>query len=119
MSKPKAIDLDEILDESGDRIVRKPDSHATGPSDSSDSAADLGDLASDANTDRNFTGERASLDLDVEADADLGADRIAEAEDVGLGGGLDQAEEAQLGITDEEIEAAVREKLGLESRNPK
>ena len=24
MSKPKAIDLDSIIDESGDRIVRKP-----------------------------------------------------------------------------------------------
>ena len=119
MSKPRNIDLDSILDESGDRVVRKPDSHATGPSDSSDSAADLGDLASDANTDRNFTGERASLDTDIEPDADLGADRIADAEDVGLGGGLDQAEEAQLGVTDEEIEAAVREKLGLESRHPK
>ncbi|MES1262958.1 MAG: hypothetical protein ABUL69_01300 [Peristeroidobacter soli] len=119
MSKPRAIDLDSIIDEAGDRIVRKPDSHATGPSDSSDSAADLGDLASDANTDRNFTGERASLDIDVEPDADLGADRIVDAEDVGLGGGLDQAEEAQLGVTDEEIEAAVREKLGLETRHPK
>ena len=119
MSKPKAIDLDAIIDEAGDRIIRKPDSHANGPSDSSDSAADLGDLASDANTDRNFTGERASLEADVETDADLGADRIADAEDVGLGGGLDQAEEAQLGVTDEEIEAAVREKLGLESRHPK
>jgi hypothetical protein len=119
MNNPRTIDLDAIIDETGDRVVRKPDSHATGPSDSSDSAADLGDLASDANTDRNGTGERASLEADIETDADLGADRIAEAEDVGLGGGLDQAEEAQLGVTDEEIEAAVREKLGLESRHPR
>jgi hypothetical protein len=119
MNKPRSIDLDSILDESENGVVRKPDSHATGPSDSSDSGSDLGDLASDANTDRNFTGERASLETDIETDTDLGADRIADARDVGLGGGLDQAEEAQLGITDEEIEAAVREKLGLESRHPK
>ena len=38
------------------------------------------------------------------------------AEDAGLGGGLDQAEEAQLGITDEEIDAAVRKSLGLEPK---
>jgi hypothetical protein len=119
MNKPRNVDLDSIFEETESGVVRRPDSHATGPSDSSDSAADLGDLASDANTDRNGTGERASLDNDVETDADLGADRIADAQDVGLGGGLDQAEEAQLGITDEEIEAAVREKLGLESRRPK
>jgi len=31
-----------------------------------------------------------------------------------LGGGLDQAEEAQLGITDEEIESIVRSELGLD-----
>ena len=119
MNKPRSVDLDSILEETENGVVRRPDSHATGPSDSSDSASDLGDLASDANTDRNVTGERASLEIDIETDADLGADRIANAEDVGLGGGLDQAEEAQLGITDEEIEAAVREKLGLESRHPK
>jgi hypothetical protein len=34
---------------------------------------------------------------------DTGFDRVVGAEDAGLGGGLDQAEEAQLGITDEEL----------------
>jgi hypothetical protein len=29
-----------------------------------------------------------------------------------LGDGLDQAEEARFGVTDEEIDAAVRERLG-------
>ena len=47
-------------------------------------------------------------------DADLLPDRIVETEEAGLGGGLDQAEEAQLGITDEEIEAAVKRRLGLD-----
>jgi hypothetical protein len=37
-----------------------------------------------------------------------------EAADAGLGGGLDQAEEAQLGVTDDEIAAAVRKRLGLD-----
>jgi hypothetical protein len=46
--------------------------------------------------------------------SDIAADGIVDADEAGLGGGLDQAEEAQLGVTDEEIEAAVRERLGLE-----
>jgi hypothetical protein len=36
--------------------------------------------------------------------SDIRPNRIVRAEDAGLGGGLDQAEEAQLGVTDEEIE---------------
>ncbi len=65
----------------------------------------------DSTTDRNGTGERASLENDADADAqsDIAADGIVEAEEAGLGGGLDQAEEAQLGVTDEEIEDAVRD----------
>ncbi len=35
--------------------------------------------------------------------ADIAPDRIVSPEEAGLGGGLDQAEEAQLGITDEEL----------------
>jgi len=37
---------------------------------------------------------------------------VVVARDAGLGGGLDQAEEAQLGITDEDIEAALDDPLG-------
>ena len=40
---------------------------------------------------------------------EFGADRVASDRDVGLGGGLDQAEEAQLGITDEELKKRIRE----------
>jgi hypothetical protein len=86
------------------------DVRSIGPSDSSDSGSDvvgLGDL--DSTTDRYGTGERASVELDDEAelrpDADIEPDRVVEARQAGLGGGLDQAEEAQLGITDEEIDA--------------
>lgn len=35
---------------------------------------------------------------------DVGFDRVVGPEEAGLGDGLDQAEEAQLGITDEELE---------------
>jgi hypothetical protein len=86
------------------------DVRSIGPSDSSDSGSDVVGLGNlDSTTDRWGTGERASVELDDEGelrpDADIEPDRVVEARHAGLGGGLDQAEEAQLGITDEEIEA--------------
>lgn len=39
---------------------------------------------------------------------DTGFDRVVGPEEVGLGGGLDQAEEAQLGVTDEELAEMAR-----------
>jgi hypothetical protein len=86
------------------------DIRSIGPSDSSDSGSDMVGLANlDSTTDRQGTGERASVELEDEAelrpDADIEPDRVVEARHAGLGGGLDQAEEAQLGITDEEIDA--------------
>jgi hypothetical protein len=115
MTKPRTIDLDTLIDEAGNEVVADQDNHSPGPSDSSDAGADLIERESnDGTSDRNGTGERVSLESDVQPDADIGADRIVDAQDVGLGGGLDQAEEALLGVTDEEIEAAVRERLGLD-----
>jgi hypothetical protein len=86
------------------------DTKSIGPSDSSDSGSDLDGLPDlDDTSDRQATGSRASADLDEEAelrpDADIEPDRVIEARQAGLGGGLDEAEEAQLGITDEEIAA--------------
>jgi len=114
MTKPRIIDLDTIIDDAGNDVVTDQESPSAGPSDSSDAGADLANLETDDTSDRNGTGERVDLESDIQPDADLGADRIVSAEEVGLGGGLDQAEEAQLGVTDEEIEAAVRERLGLD-----
>jgi hypothetical protein len=50
----------------------------------------------------------------VKAGGDTGFDRIVGPEEAGLGGGLDQAEEAQLGITDEELA-----ELAKSGRKPK
>jgi hypothetical protein len=61
-----------------------------------------------SDTDAEYTGERANPGLDPHAElheAEYGVDRVVDAADAGLGGGLDEAEEAQLGITDEELEA--------------
>lgn len=111
MPKTKTVDLDSLLDESGNKFPKGRDIRSLGPSDSSDTGADmLGIGGLDSTTDRNGTGERASVenDADLETGADIGTDGIVSAQAAGLGGGLDQAEEAQLGITDEEMEAGVR-----------
>jgi DUF2934 family protein len=79
---------------------------------SSDAGASLGDLGLDSNTDRNGTGEHltAGKEPHVRIGADIAPDRIVGPEEAGLGGGLDQAEEAQLGITDEELARRLRRK---------
>ena len=62
----------------------------------------------DDNSDRYGTGEHmtAGKEPGVRANADRDTDRVVGAAEAGLGGGLDQAEEAQLGITDEEARKA-------------
>jgi hypothetical protein len=96
----------KIKEDSALDRVRKP--ARIGPSDTSDTIADRpGELLSD--TDAEYTGERANPGLDPHADlheAEYGVDRVVDASLAGLGGGLDEAEEAQLGVTDEELEAA-------------
>lgn len=113
LRRPAPIDTlpDELPDEPARDQIRPPGSDvgSVGPSDSSDSGSDVVGLGNlDSTTDRYGTGERASVELDSEdelrPDADIEPDRVVEARQAGLGGGLDQAEEAQLGITDEEID---------------
>ena len=50
-------------------------------------------------------------DPELRSDADIDFDRIVGSEEAGLGGGLDQAEEAQWDITDEDIEELFRRRL--------
>jgi len=73
---------------------------------SADSGQSIGDLGMDSDSDSVGTGEHltAGKEPAIEVNGDRGFDRVVAAEEAGLGGGLDQAEEAQLGITDEEIE---------------
>ena len=73
-----------------------------GPSDSSDSSADRPNQSTD--TDDGGTGERASVGSARPPRPEIGTDRVAQDREVGLGGGLDQAEEGQLGVTDEELQ---------------
>jgi hypothetical protein len=81
-----------------------------GKDDIADSGASVGDLHMDETSDRGGTGTRMSADLEPRGgDAfDIDTDRIVDAEGAGLGGGLDEAEEAQLGITNEDLDEALR-----------
>ena len=72
-----------------------------GPSDSSDTFSDRPDKPA-TDSDAGGTGERTTVEQPPRA-KDVGPDRVARDREVGLGGGLDQAEEAQQGLTDEEI----------------
>jgi hypothetical protein len=71
-------------------------------SDTSDTISDRpNEPTTDSDDER--TGERSTVGMDGPPKPEIGADRVARDEEVGLGGGLDQAEEAQLGITDEDL----------------
>lgn len=74
------------------------DVRALGPSDSSDTGADMaGQGPLDDTSDRNHTGERMGAGNErVRADHDIGTDRVVGPEEAGLGSGLDEAEEARL-----------------------
>jgi hypothetical protein len=91
----------------GDEVLKGHDVRSLGPSDSSDTGADMmGIEGLDNTSDRQGTGERTTVDTElIGENSDLKPNRIVRADEAGLGGGLDQAEEAQLGVTDEEIQA--------------
>jgi hypothetical protein len=117
MERRKSPDLDDLLDDVAE-VPKGHDIRSLGPSDSSDSGSDMVGVkgALDSTTDRHGTGERTTVgsEFEVETGADIAADRVVESDEAGLGGGLDQAEEAQLGITDEELDEFVRSELGLD-----
>jgi hypothetical protein len=81
------------------------DTQSLGPGDSSDSGSDMSgaNLAEDDVTEAELAGGEETADP-----SETGPDRIVGADEAGLGGGLDEAEEAQLGITDEDFDAALR-----------
>jgi hypothetical protein len=90
----------------GEEVLKGHDVRSLGPSDSSDTGADMmGIEGLDNTSDRQGTGERTTVDPElIGENVDIRPNRVVSADEVGLGDGLDQAEEAQLGVTDEEIE---------------
>ena len=88
-----------------DEMLKGRDIASLGPSDSSDTGADMMGLRGlDSTSDRQGTGERLDVEEVGDETEELALDRVVSSREAGLGGGLDQAEEAQLGITDEELE---------------
>jgi hypothetical protein len=84
-----ALSLDRLPDEDVEAEVEE------------DADADLNDEDSDRPAPRRRAAARRAANIRDDADADT--DSVVDAEGAGLGGGLDQAEESQLGLTDEEI----------------
>jgi hypothetical protein len=114
MAGPETVDIDALLDQSGNEVSKGHGIRTLGPSDSSDTGADMVGIGGLDNTsDRNGTGERVSVEQDADSDAvrDIATDSVVSASEAGLGLGLDQAEEAQLGVTDEEIARELGELL--------
>jgi hypothetical protein len=110
MATKSTLDPDNLPDDGGTKTPPGHDTRSLGPSDSSDSGSDvaggsadrqLGDLGLDSDTDRTGTGERMGVGKEPleREDPDIEPDRIVDAEEAGLGSGLDQAEEAQRGET--------------------
>lgn len=102
MAGPGLIDDDRVNLDRG----TNEDTEA-GRQDVADAGPSVGDLGMDDNSDRSGTGERgaAGKESRVPPAADRDADRVVGRGEAGLGGGLDQAEEARAGKTDEKIDA--------------
>jgi hypothetical protein len=77
-----------------------------------DAGKNIGDREMDDTSDAEGTGEHLTggPEPDVHANTDRGFDRVVDASEAGLGSGLDQAEEARLGVTDEELAARKRKR---------
>jgi hypothetical protein len=82
------------------------DVHSLGPGDSSDSGSDLAgrDVPEDEMTESEIAGGEEQAEA-----SDVVPDRVVDADEAGLGGGLDQAEEGRLGITDEDLDGAIED----------
>jgi hypothetical protein len=106
MAGPGLVDDDALNLDRGTNADSEAGSHNV-----ANAGASVGDLGMDDNSDRYGTGERltAGKEPGVRVNADRDTDRIVGSNEAGLGGGLDQAEEAQLGITDEDLSAAAGE----------
>jgi len=102
MAGPGLIDDDRVNLDRG----TNEDTEA-GRDDVADAGASIGDLGMDENSDRSGTGERYAADKEPSArpSGDRDTDRVVTPAEAGLGGGLDQAEEARTGKTDEKIDA--------------
>jgi hypothetical protein len=73
-------------------------------SDTSDTISDRPDEPT-TDSDAEGTGVRPTVGMAKPPKPETSTDRVVNDEEAGLGGGLDQAEEARLGVTDEGLRA--------------
>jgi hypothetical protein len=94
------LNPDNVPPDRAPRIPKGHDTRSLGPGDSSDSGSDLAGVrdVDEKETESELSGGESIADSD-----DVSPDRIVNAEEAGLGDGLDEAEEARYGITDEEL----------------
>lgn len=74
-----------------------------GPSDSSDTISDRPNEPT-TDSDATGTGNAPTVGKVREPRPETSTDRVVREREAGLGGGLDQAEEAQLGVKDEDLQ---------------
>lgn len=138
MTNHSTLDPDNLPGQNAPKTPKGHDVRSLGPSDSSDTGADLvgpgliddeaialergtnedsegghlraaganasvADLALSDTSDRDGTGERATAGKqpDIRIGNDIAPDRVVGPDEAGLGGGLDEAEEAQQGTPGE------------------
>ena len=90
------LDPDNFPSRRARKTSKGHDVRALGPSDSSDTGADMAGIGPlDDTSDRNGTGERMTVGRErVRADHDVGTDRVVGPEEAGLGFGLDEIDDA-------------------------
>jgi hypothetical protein len=99
MGSTSTLDPDNFPHGRPRKTPKGHDVRSLGPSDSSDTGADMTGLGPlDDTSDRNRTGERlgAGDESNPHPGDDIDVDRIVDPDDAGLGYGLDEAEEAWL-----------------------
>ena len=100
MAGPGVVDADQLHLDRGTN-----DDMESGTVGKIEAGASVGDNEMDDTSDSAGTGEHLTVGREprIRANQDRDVDRIVPPEEAGLGGGLDQAEEARLGKTDEDL----------------
>ena len=90
---------------------RNPPRAENPPARTTREAFEEADFSDDEARDETTDTPGVENESDLRMGGDTGFDRVIEADEAGLGGGLDQAEEARLGVTDEELAEMLRRRL--------
>ncbi|HZH06233.1 MAG TPA: hypothetical protein VEY69_06120 [Lautropia sp.] len=101
MAGGSTLDPDNLPGTGSGAVRTGNDMGSLGPSDTTDTGSDIasGSAVSaeelDSDSDAAGTGARAGVGSDEEAGSDIGFDQVVDADDAGLGTGLDEAELAR------------------------